>query len=144
MLIEKLKMEDIPQLLELYKELTPHTNSKEQSSEIYKEILEDKSYLVLVAKEENIIIGSAFGVIVKSLAVGGNPFLVIEAVIVKEGFRKLGVGRKIFNELDVFAKKNKCAYSILVSSASRKEAHKFYENLGFIDEVMGFRKIYNI
>ncbi|WP_315072182.1 GNAT family N-acetyltransferase [uncultured Clostridium sp.] len=142
MLIEKLKIEDIPKLLNLYKELIPYTNSVQESIEVYKQMLEDKNYVILVAKEGNMIVGSSLGVVVKSLAVSGKPFLVIEAVIIKDEFRRKGIGRKIFDKLDEFAMKNKCAYSILVSSANRKEAHKFYESLGFIDEVRGFRKKY--
>lgn len=44
--------------------------------------------------------------------------------------------------IDEFAKKNNCAYSILVSSNHRKGAHKFYENVGFTEMVKGFRKGY--
>lgn len=114
----------------------------QESIKIYKQMLEDKNYVILIAKEGNMIVGSSLGVVVKSLAVCGKPFLVIEAVIIKNQFRRKGIGKKIFDKLDEFAMKNKCAYSILVSSANRKEAHKFYESLGFIDEVRGFRKKY--
>jgi hypothetical protein len=77
MLIEKLKIEDIQGLLELYKELTPFENSLEKSIEIYRDMLQDEQYLIVVAKEDNEVIGSEFGVCCKSLAVEGNPFLVI-------------------------------------------------------------------
>ena len=142
MVIEKLKIEDIQSLLELYKELTPFENSLEKSIEIYKEILQDDQYLIVVAKDNNEVIGSVFGVCCKSLAVGGNPFLVIEDVIVKDNLRGKGIGKKLMNTLDEFAKEKYCVYAILVSSDYRKEAHVFYENLGFIDGVRGFRKMY--
>lgn len=45
-MIEKLKIEDIPQLLELYKELTPYNNLVQQSSEIYKEMCILHSYII--------------------------------------------------------------------------------------------------
>ena len=143
MLIEKLKMEDIQGLLELYKELTPFENSLEKSIEIYSDMLQDEQYLIVVAKEENEVIGSAFGVCCKSIAVGGNPFLVIEDVIIKDNLRGKGIGKKLMNTLEEFAKANHCVYAILVSSDYRKEAHEFYENLGFIEGVRGFRKIYS-
>lgn len=53
MVIEKLKLEDIEGLLELYKELIPFENSLKKSIEIYKEILQDEQYLIVVAKEKN-------------------------------------------------------------------------------------------
>ena len=142
MVIEKLKLEDIQGLLELYKALTPFENSLEKSIEIYKEILQDDQYLILVAKDNNEVIGSVFGVCCKSLAVGGNSFLVIEDVIVKDNLRGKGIGKKLINTLDEFAKEKYCVYAIIVSSDYRKEAHVFYENLGFIDGVRGFRKMY--
>ncbi|BCZ47743.1 N-acetyltransferase [Clostridium gelidum] len=142
MVIEKLKLEDIEGLLELYKELTPFENSLEKSIEIYKEILQDEQYLIIAAKENNKIIGSALGVCCKCLSVGGNPFLVIEDVIINEDVRGQGVGKKIMTALDEFAKEKNCDYAILVSSDYRKGAHVFYENLGFIDGVRGFRKMY--
>ena len=142
MVIEKLKIKDIQGLLELYKELTPFENSLEKSIEIYKDMLQDEQYLILVAKENNEVIGSVFGVCCKSLAVGGNPFLVVEDVIVKDNLRGKGIGRKLMKALDEFAKEKHCVYAILVSSDYRKKAHLFYENLGFIEGVRGFRKMY--
>lgn len=142
MIIEKLKLEDIEGLLELYKELTPFENSLEKSIEIYKEILQDDQYLIVVAKDNNKVIGSASGICCKCLAVGGSPFLVIEDVIINNDFRGKGVGKKVMKALDEFAKEKNCSYAILVSSDYRKEAHAFYENIGFIDGVRGFRKVY--
>ena len=137
--IEKLNVEDIPHLLELYKDLIPFDMSSEKSLELYKEISTNENYFLAVAKENNELLGSALGICCKSLAV---PFLVIEDVIVKEGTRGKGIGRKLMESLDEFAIKNNCAYAILVSSGHLKEAHKFYENVGFAENVEGFRKVY--
>lgn len=143
MLLEKLKIEDIPELLELYKELVPYNNTKEKSIDVYKEILEDDNYHLFVVKDNGVIVGSTLAVVIKSLATEGTPFLVIEDVIIKAGLRGKGIGRLMFEHIDNFAKNKNCSYSILVSSAHRKGAHKFYEAMGFKDEVVGFRKIYN-
>lgn len=137
--IEKLKKEDIPELLKLYQSLIPFNTSMAQSVEIYKEMLRDERYLLLVAKDDNEIVGSALGVCCIGLI---EPFLVIEDVIVKDGNRGKGIGRKLFEALDEFAKGKHCGYAILVSSAFREGAHQFYERIGFADSVVGFRKIY--
>lgn len=139
MIIEKLKLEDIPDLLKLYSDLIPFENSLDKSLQTYKEILMDENYFLAVAKEDNKVVGSALGICCKCLAV---PFLVIEDVVVKDGLRGKGIGRKLIKVLDEFAKTKCCAYAILVSSGYRKEAHKFYENGGFTDDVRGFRKVY--
>jgi GNAT superfamily N-acetyltransferase len=139
MIIEKLKVEDIPEVLELYKTLIPFETYLDKSVETYKEMLMDGNYFLVTAKEDSRVIGSALGICCKCLAVS---FLVIEDVIVKEGLRGKGIGRELMKSLDKFAKRKHCAYAILVSSHYRKEAHKFYENAGFIDGVKGFRKVY--
>ena len=143
MIIEKLKIEDVEDLLELYKKLTPFENSLEKSIEIYKEMLQEEQYLIVVAKEDDKVIGSVLGVCCKSIAAGGKPFLVIEDVIVDNKVRGKGIGKKLMKTLDKFAKEKHCLYTILVSSAYRKEAHKFYESLGFTEDVRGFRKMYD-
>ncbi len=138
-IIKKLKVEDIPDLLELYKTFIPFEMSLNKSRESFKEISNNDHYFLAVAKENNELIGSALGIYCQSLSV---PFLVIEDVIVKEGTRGKGIGRKLLESLDDFAKRNNCAYAILVSSGHLKGAHQFYERVGFQEHVEGFRKVY--
>ena len=142
MIIEKLNFKDIDQLIELYKDLTPFKNDFEKSQEIYEEMIKDENYLLLIAKEGDKVIGSVLGICCKSLASGGEPFLVIEDVIVDKSIRGKGVGSRLFESIENFAKKKKCTYAILVSSDFRTKGHKFYEKMGFIDGVRGFRKVY--
>lgn len=139
MIIEKLKEKDISELLELYKALVPFESSLQKAAKTYEEMQENENYLLLVAKEENEIVGSMLGICCKGLTM---PFLVIEDVIVKDGLREKGIGRKLMQSLDEFAKSKECTYSILVSSAFRTGAHRFYEKVGFTDSVVGFRKLY--
>lgn len=139
MILEKLKIEDLSQVVELHKTLIPFEISFDKSIEIYKEMLRDENYYLVVAKEDDEVIGSALGICCKCLAVS---FLVIEDVVVKEGIRGKGIGKKLMESLDEFAKRKNCAYAILVSSGHRKAAHKFYEKFGFVEDVRGFRKVY--
>jgi len=139
MIIEKLKIEDLSQVLELHSTLVPFEISFDKSLEIYKEMLANENYYLVVVKDDNSILGCAIGICCQCLAVS---FLVIEDVIVKDGLRGKGIGKKLMKSLDEFAKNKHCAYAILVSSDFRKNAHRFYENIGFTDSVQGFRKVY--
>jgi len=139
MIIEKLNIEDLSQVLELHSTLIPFEISFDKSFETYKELLNNENYYIIVAKEDNKVIGSVTGICCKCLAVS---FLVIEDVIVKDGFRGKGIGKELMQSIDEFAESKHCAYAILVSSDFRKSAHKFYESIGFMDSVRGFRKIY--
>lgn len=137
--VEKMTAKDIQQMEYLYEELIPGCCSKEILEKNYEIVKDKKNYYIAVAKEGGKIVGSAMGIINIAL---DAPFMVIENVIVKSDCRKKGVGRKLFERLDKFAEENECEYSILVSSGFRKEAHKFYERMGYIDDVKGFRKVY--
>ncbi|MNT93826.1 putative acetyltransferase [compost metagenome] len=67
--------------------------------------------------------------------------MVIENVIVSRSARRLGIGKMLMTEMEKQAKARNCYYIIFVSGAQRKEAHAFYEELGFKDEaVVGYRK----
>jgi GNAT superfamily N-acetyltransferase len=142
MTIELLKKEEIPELLELYKELGDFEMDLEESKKAYDKMLSDENYYLLVAKEDDKIIGTVLGIVCHSLLILGKPFMVVEDVVVKEEYRRQGIGKKLFEEIDKISHERECLYSILVSSGHRKNAHVFYENQGYNDEVKGFRKKY--
>ena len=48
----------------------------------------------------------------------------------------------LFDKIETYAKEQQCVYSILVSSGFRKEAHLFYEKIGYTEDVKGFRKLF--
>lgn len=142
MIIEKLKKEEIPEMIELYKELTDYENNLEDSINVYKKMLADENYYLLVAKEDDKIVGTVLGIVCHSIPLIGMPFMVVEDVVVKSEYRKKGIGKRLFDEIDKIALENNCGYSMLVSSGFRKEAHIFYDKQGYNDEVKGFRKKY--
>ena len=139
MVVEKLKMEDIDQVVVLHQSLIPFAISFEDAPAKYQAMLEDEAYFLAAVKEGDEILGVATGTCCKTLSV---PFLVIEDVVVKESARGKGIGHLLMEAMDRFALEKACMYSILVSSGFRHDAHRFYENCGFVDEVRGFRKVY--
>jgi len=143
MVIERLKKDEIPELLELYKELTDRLeNSITTSEEVFQKMNSDENYHLLVAKEDDKIIGTVLGIVCHSIPLMGMPFMVVEDVVVKSEYRQKGVGKKLFEEIDKIALENNCAYSFLVSGERRKEAHLFYPKQGYDEPVKGFRKKY--
>ena len=109
--------------------------------DIFAQMKSDSAYHLLVAvNEDNYVVGSILGIVCKSLAAHYEAFLVIEDVIVDDTLRRAGIGRSLFEKIEQIASENTCAYSILVSSGYRTGAHRFYENMGYTENVMGFRK----
>ena len=137
--IDQMKRNDLSRILWLYKELIPEGVSEQTLVNQYERIRNLPETRIFVARKGEQILGTAMGIVCQAL---DAPFLVIENVVVDAAFRKHGIGRKIFTALDEFAKEKNCQYAILVSSGFRKEAHRFYEVMGYDEDVRGFRKYY--
>ena len=55
--IERLQKEDIPQLLELYKEIVPFENKVGDATKLYEEMLQDYNYYLIAAKKGEELLG---------------------------------------------------------------------------------------
>lgn len=139
MKVQKLEICDIEQVTELYKELVPFECDTNQFIDNFYKIQNNQDYYIIVVKQNDIILGTATAICCHALDCN---FLVVENVVVREELRGKGVGKAIFNEIDNFARIRSCNYSILVSSGFRRSAHKFYERMGYEEDVRGFRKCY--
>jgi len=136
------RLEDLEGLNRLYLQLSGNDHGlSSRYKDIFAQMKSDSAYHLLVAvNEDNNVVGSVLGIICKSLAAHYESFLVIEDVIVDDSLRRAGIGRALFEKIEQIALENTCAYSILVSSGFRTEAHRFYENMGYTESVVGFRK----
>lgn len=139
--IRKIEQQDLPALSQLYDELMGMPANREQMERMFRFIAENGQYYLLGAFHEDKLAGSVMGIECMDLVGECRPFMVIENVIVSQHVRKQGVGQKLMAEIERIAKERNCGYMILVSGDQRKEAHRFYEKLGFGDEkVQGYRK----
>ncbi|NGZ75656.1 GNAT family N-acetyltransferase [Saccharibacillus alkalitolerans] len=138
--IRKLEARDLPPLAALYGELVEEKSSPEAMRDPFAAIAADERYVLLGAFEEERLAGSVMGIVCYDLIGGCRPFMVVENVIVSDAFRGRKVGRLLMEKLEEIARENRCAYSLLVSSGFRKEAHAFYESLGYTEDVRGFRR----
>lgn len=115
-----------------------HTHTAEH----FKNILNTEGYYLLVAKENDKVIGTSQLNIIQDVAFNNKPYGVIEWVVVDKDHRKQGIGRKIFEKIDEICIENNCDSVMLTSSLARWEAHLFYEKMGYVAPVKGFRKEY--
>lgn len=138
-IVRKMQQEDLPEVLDLLTEMVPFAFGKENASTTLQKISQMENYAMLVAKKDGVVLGTVTAICNTLLT--GN-FIVVEDVVVREDTRGQGVGRKLMDAIDAFAKETKSDYTILVSSGFRKGAHKFYEACGYTEDVRGFRKMY--
>jgi GNAT superfamily N-acetyltransferase len=138
---------DIPRILELYRQLTittaPAESGKQPSDADYRQVFNRISTFpgmeLIVAEEGGEIIGSLVLLVVPNLSHQALPWAVVENVIVDETRRRTGVGRLLMEYAINQARAAGCYRIGLSSNNSRKEAHRFYESLGFKGSSIGFR-----
>jgi GNAT superfamily N-acetyltransferase len=132
---------DLPSLSLLYQELIDKEADPGRMLAVFRAIRDNPHYHVLVAKERGEVIGSVMGVLCLDLFGKCDPFMVVENMIVSEPHRGSGIGALLMQELEGIADSFNCNYMMLVSSAHRKDAHLFYEKIGFDQKgVRGFKK----
>tara|TARA_B100000579_G_C22847818_1_gene865474 strand:- start:5450 stop:5902 length:453 start_codon:yes stop_codon:yes gene_type:complete len=132
MIIRKGVKKDIPQVLDLIKELAEFENAPDQVTNTIERLENDgfgnqPVYDLFVAESENKIIGMAITYFRYSTWKGKN--LYIEDLIINEKFRREGIGLKIFKELKKFAKNTSCVGISLQVLDWNKIGINFYKKL---------------
>lgn len=138
---------DIPKILELYRQLTITTSPAELDSSIklddYKRVFAQiqafTGYELLVAEEEGEVVGTIVLLIVPNLSHSALPWAVIENVVVDESYRRKGIGKQLMDYAAARAKEAGCYKIQLLSDKRRNESHQFYESLGYKATAEGFR-----
>lgn len=100
--------------------------------------LEDTSYDVLVAKSDNQVVATATIYYIQ-VAARGKPYALLEGLVVDEKQRGHGIGTAFFKKCIDIARQKNCYKMIFTSGNDRKDAHKFYEKLGFKKWGLEFR-----
>jgi GNAT superfamily N-acetyltransferase len=140
--IEAIKKSDLNQLANLYDDLFWEKTNLISMHETFEWIQSNPNYIVLGAKMDDNLVASLTGILCPVMMGQCRPFMFIESVIVSHNYRKLGIGRRLMEEIERIAREKNCYLIQFVSSDHRKEAHQFYEAIGYnVDKVRGFRKI---
>jgi ribosomal protein S18 acetylase RimI-like enzyme len=133
--------DDLDSLAQLYEELSGKETDLCKMKKNFKLMESNPNYVVLTAKEDNLVVGSVMGIICLDLVYKCKPFMVIENVIVKNALRGRGIGVRLMKEIEEIGRKRDCYYTMFVSGGNRKEAHQFYKSVGYdLDLVQGFKK----
>ncbi len=133
MKVRKASINDLPKILDLYKELNPEDDELDlhNAEAIWKKSEFQHVLTYLVAIEDNEIVGTCNIAIIDNLTRSGRPYGIIENVITSIRHRRKGIGKILVENAVELAKANNCYKVVLLSSSKRIEAHQFYESLGF-------------
>ena len=131
---------DIPELVELLRALFDQEAEFEPSSEVQRKalskiILDPKIGIVLVARDDEKILGMINLLFTESTALG-SKVAILEDMIVLSNFRGEGIGAKLIDYAISEAKKEGCKRITLLTDIENTKAHSFYQNKGFVKSKM--------
>ena len=93
-----------------------------------------------VAEIDGRVVGTLQLTILRYLTYGGARVGLIEAVHVAESERNRGIGRAMMRAAIEEARRRGCNRVQLTSNKQRKDAHRFYERLGYVASHVGMKK----
>ncbi|MGA1801443.1 GNAT family N-acetyltransferase [Rhizobium sp. HT1-10] len=91
------------------------------------------------AELDGTVVGTFQTMFTTSLTGRGSSSLIIEAVQTRNDMRGQGIGAKMIEYCIADARKRGVRLVQLTSNAARKDAHRFYERLGFKPSHLGFK-----
>ncbi|GIN93452.1 acetyltransferase [Siminovitchia terrae] len=98
---------------------------------------------ILLVTDNEIVIGCLQLTIIPGLARLGMKRAQIEGVRVDKNYRGQKIGEALFREAITIAKSEGCGLVQLTTDKDRKDAHRFYEKLGFTSSHEGMKLILN-
>lgn len=138
--IREATINDVPELVSLMDQLG-YPTSNDTFSIRFNTITENPIYHTLVAELDRKVVGMA-GLCSSLFYEYDGSYVRIVAFVVDANHRRKGIGKKLIQEAERWAKKQG-AIAIGLNSGNReerKQAHQFYLNMGFKDKSIGFSK----
>jgi GNAT superfamily N-acetyltransferase len=105
----------------------------------FREIENDPNNELIVAELDGKVIGTLQLTFTPSLSYQGSKRCTVESVRVDSSLRGKGIGREMMLWAIERAKERSCISMQLTSHSDRKEAHRFYEQLGFLRSHVGMK-----
>ena len=131
---------DIPALVELLNSLFEQEaefepNSETQSKALSKIILDPKIGIILIAKEDDKILGMVNLLFTESTALGSKVAL-LEDMVILSSSRGRGIGSQLIDYAISEAKKVGCKRITLLTDIENTKAQSFYQKKGFVKSKM--------
>ena len=105
----------------------------------FEQIERDPNHNLIVAETGGRVIGTLHLTFLPSITYQGALRAQVEAVRVDKEYRNLGVGRQMMEWTINRALERGARFIQLTSHLSRKDAHRFYERLGFKGSHLGMK-----
>ncbi|MEU2431397.1 GNAT family N-acetyltransferase [Streptomyces sp. NPDC007861] len=114
-------------------DLTPYTAA-------YERLANDPNQDLIVAEREGRVVGTLQLTVIPGLSRRGATRSIIEAVRIHADERGGGLGTQLIEWAVDESRRRNCQLVQLTSDATRIDAHRFYERLGFEASHLGFKR----
>lgn len=136
--------DDVPALVSMLAD--DHLGSQRETPEApedyrpaFDRIDADPNQHLMVAEHDGRTVGTLQLTVIPGLSRRGSTRALIEAVRVHADARGLGLGSQLIEWAIAEARRQGCVLVQLTSDATRIDAHRFYERLGFEASHLGFK-----
>ena len=112
--------------------------SEAEARKIFAQFAHYPNYRLFVAVDGQAVVGTFALLVMHNLAHRGTPSAIAEDVVVAKARQGQGIGRQMMAHAADQARAAGCYKLALSSNRKRKEAHAFYESLGFGQHGLSF------
>jgi GNAT superfamily N-acetyltransferase len=130
--------DDLPRLVELLAQLSLDAPREDVSAPLkdayraaFRAVEADPRQRQLVVEVDGRVAGTASVIIVPNLSHQGRPYAMVENVVVDARERGARYGELLMRRAIEIAREAGCYKLSLTSNKQRKDAHRFYQRLGF-------------
>ena len=141
------RKDDLPEIIKLYCDDSLGSKREILSDPVdnvyikaFEDIAKDPNNRIYIIESDYHIVATLQYTTISHLCRYGEKRAQIEAIRVHQNFRSQGVGEKLLHFVEETAKQDGCGIIQLTSDKTRKNAHRFYLNLGFTDSHIGMKK----
>jgi GNAT superfamily N-acetyltransferase len=127
--VREIALDDAVAVAELSGQLGYETSSSEMTQRIHT-ILPLRSHVALVACLAGSVVGWIEAEVVHHLQ--SAPYALITGLVVKDGVRSSGVGKRLCNEVEQWSRQHGLSLVRVTSRSTREGAHRFYLREGFV------------
>ena len=133
MVIREINIDDRDGLLELYTHL--HEDGipavDEKLDALWKRIVADEDYHIIVAEADGKIVSSCTCVIIPNLTRKQSPYAFVENVVTHSDYRKQGLASACLERAKQIAAEEGCYKMMLLTGSKEESTLRFYEAAGY-------------
>lgn len=135
-MIREITEKDYKGLMTLYMQLHDNPMPEETADlqALWKRILLDKDYHIIVAEEDGKIVSSCVSVIIPNLTHNQQPYAFVENVITDKEYRKRGLATACLDYARGIAVRENCYKLMLLTGSKQESTLNFYRQAGYNSE----------